>query len=126
MGSQGACLPICKPSLKQEWELHMAHQDIPITTEFITFLETRCKTLRLLQNAQVPTTTTASSQSTQSAAATVSQSSNCNLATQVQYSLCKGSHRLFKCDKFLKLQPKQHFNCAKQLGVCFNCWKPFT
>jgi hypothetical protein len=35
-------------------------------------------------------------------------------------------HTLFKCEKFLHLQPKQRFNTAKQLGRCFNCLQPFT
>ena len=39
---------------------------------------------------------------------------------------CNGSHRLFKCDTFLKIQAKQCFNHAKQSGLCFNCLQPFT
>ena len=35
------------------------------------------------------------------------------------------NHRLFKCDIFLKLQPRQRANRAKQLGLCFNCLQPF-
>jgi len=37
-----------------------------------------------------------------------------NVATQLQCSLCNGSHRLFKCEKFLKKQAKQRLNHAKQ------------
>lgn len=90
------------------------------------FLETKFKALELLQNAQVPKTTTTSPRSTQPVGAKVGKSSHCNLATQVLYSLCKGSHRLFKCDTFLRLQPKQRFSHAKQLEVCLNCLQPFT
>ena len=39
--------------------------------------------------------------------------------------LCDESHRLFKCDRFLKLQPRQRANCAKQLGLCFNRLQPY-
>jgi len=106
--------------------LHTAHQDIPLTTEFITFWRQKCKALELLQNAQVPKTTTTSPRSTQPAGAKVSKPSHCNLATQLRCSLYKGSHRLFKCDKFLKLQHKQRFSHAKQLGVCFSCLQPLT
>ena len=44
---------------------------------------------------------------------------------QTQCTLCNGSHRLFKCDKFLKLQPQQRFNHAKQRRLCFNCLQSF-
>jgi len=98
----------------------------PIDYKIHHFLETKCKVLELLQNAQVPKTTTTSPRSTQPAGAKISKPSHCNLAKQVRCSLCKGSHRLFKCDQFLKLQPKQRFSHAKQLGVCFNCLQPFT
>jgi hypothetical protein len=42
-----------------------------------------------------------------------------DLILNKQCPLCKGSHRLFKCEKFLKLQNKQHFRRAKQLEVLF-------
>ena len=35
-------------------------------------------------------------------------------------------HTLFKCDRFIKIQPKQRLNCAKQLKLCFNCLQLFT
>ena len=50
----------------------------------------------------------------------------CNVATQLRCSLCNGSHRLFHCDKFLKMQEKQRFNYAKQSRLCFNCLQPHT
>jgi hypothetical protein len=111
---------------QKEWELHTAREDSPLTTEFISFLETKCKAFELLQNAQVPKTTTASPRSTQYPGAKVSKPSHCNLATQARRSLCNGSHRLFKYDKCLKLQPQQRFSRATLLGVCFICFQPFT
>jgi hypothetical protein len=68
----------------KEWELHTAHHAIPWTTEFISFLETRCNALELLHNALVPGKTTAFPQPTQSAGAKVSNPSHCKLTTQVQ------------------------------------------
>jgi hypothetical protein len=44
-----------------------------------------------------------------------------NVATQLQCTMCKESHKLFKCDKFLKLQPKQRFNHVKRSRLSFNC-----
>jgi hypothetical protein len=103
-----------------------ALKDIPLTTEINAFLETRCKALQLLQNNQSPRTAAACPQYKPPAGAKVRYTSRCNLATQVECLLCKGPHKLFRCDRFLKLQPKQCFTCAKQLGVCFNCLQPFS
>jgi hypothetical protein len=65
----------------KELEIHTtAHQDIPLTTEVITFLGT-CKALELLQNSQAPKTTAASPQFPQSAGAKVSNTSHFNLET---------------------------------------------
>jgi hypothetical protein len=113
--------------IHKEWELHTANQqEIPLTTEVIAFLETRSNALELLQNNQSTRMTTAPPRYIPSAAAKVSNTSHCNLATQIQCPSCKEPHRLFKCNRFLNLQPKQRFTCAKQLGVCFNCLQPYS
>jgi uncharacterized CHY-type Zn-finger protein len=51
----------------------------------------------------------------------VSQPFRCTLTTQLQCSSCKGPHALFHCDEFLKLQPQQRFEHAKQVKACINC-----
>ena len=115
------------PETQREWELITASRtDTPMTAELVTFLESRCRALELLQTTRslkvVPTT----SRSSQSTGNKVSKPSYSNFATQLQFSLCNGSHTLFKCDKFLKMQAKQRLNHAKQSGLCFNCLQPFT
>ena len=47
----------------------------------------------------------------------VSKPSYSNVATQLHCPLCNESHRLFKCEAFIKLQPKQRLSQAKQLGL---------
>ena len=39
--------------------------------------------------------------------------------------LC-ASHRFFKCERLLKMQPKQRLNSAKHLRLCFNCLQLFA
>ena len=56
----------------------------------------------------------------------VSKFAYSNIATQAQCPVYNGSHRVFKCDKFIKMQPKQRLTQAKQLGLCFNCLQLFT
>jgi len=53
------------PETQREWELITASRaDIPSTTELMTFLESRCRALELLQLTQSLRTVTDSPQST--------------------------------------------------------------
>jgi len=110
---------------QREWELITASRaDIPTTAELITFLESRCRALELIQTTQLLKTTTLPSRTSHSTNK-VSESYS-NVATQLQCPLCSGSHRLFKRNEFNKLQPKQCLEQAKQLRLCFNCLQSFT
>jgi hypothetical protein len=82
--------------------------------------------LELLQTTQSPRSVTAPSRPSASTGHKVSKHSYSNVATQVQCPLCNGSHRLFKCDRFIKMQPKQRFTQTKPLQLCFNCLQAFT
>lgn len=109
---------------RSEWERHTSRQqDIPSTAEVIEFLEDKCKALELLQASQ--STGTTPTRYAQQTGTKVSQS-KCNLTTQVQCPSCKEPHRLFRCNNFLRMQPKQCFEFAKQVRGCFNCLQPYT
>jgi hypothetical protein len=82
--------------------------------------------LELIQNTQSMKTATASPQVQQSPGSKVSKPSYCNVATLSQCTLCNDWHKLFKCDKFVKLQPRQRHNHVKQQGPCFSCLQPFV
>jgi hypothetical protein len=89
---------------QREWELITSpHADTPTTAELIMFLESGCRALELLQTTQTPRSVTAPSRPSVSTGHKVSKHSYSNVATQVHYPLCNGSHRLFKCDKFIKM-----------------------
>jgi len=114
------------PETQREWELITASRaDTPTTAELVTFLESRCRALELLQTTQSLKVGPNISCSSQLTGNKVSKSYSKG-ATQLQCSLCNGSYRLFKCDKFLKMQAKQRLNHAKQSELCFNCLQPFT
>jgi len=114
------------PETQREWEITTASRTDTPTEELVTFLESRCRALELLQTTQSLKTGTATPRSSHSTGSKVSKPSYSNVATQLQCSLCNGSHRLFKCDRFLKMQVKQRLNHVKQLGLCFNCLQSFT
>jgi len=119
-------LATLEPETQREWELITASRaDTPTTAELVTYLESSCKAFELLQTTQSLKEVPNISRSSQITGNKVSKSCY-NLETQLQSPLCNGSHRLFKCDKFLKMQAKQRFNLAKQSGLCFNCLQPFT
>ena len=100
--------------------------DTSTTAELVTFLESRCRALELLQTIQSLKSSAITPRSSQSTGGKVSKPTYTNVATQLQCPVCNVSHRLFKCDRFIKMQPKQRLNCAKQLKLCFNCLQLFT
>jgi len=56
----------------------------------------------------------------------ISKPSYPHVATKLQCALCKDSHRLFKCEKFLRMEVKQSLNHVKQSKLCFNCLQTFA
>ena len=87
----------------REWELITASRaDTPMTTELVTFLESRRRALELLQNIQSLKTTPTTVCTSQVTGHKFSKLSYSNVATQLQCPLCNWSHTLFKCEKFLK------------------------
>ena len=81
-----------------------------IETDLITFLESRCKALELLQTTQSMKASTTKPCTSRPAGGKISNFVYCNVATQLQCLLCSGSHRLFHCDNFFKLKAKQRYN----------------
>jgi hypothetical protein len=107
---------------QREWELLTASRtDVPTTAELIAFVKSRCKALELLQTTQALKAGTPAPRSSHSAGTKVSKPFYSNVATQLQFPLCNGSHRLYQCDSFLKMQMKQRFNYVKQSGLCLSC-----
>jgi len=102
------------PETQREWELIAASRiDIPTTAELVTFLESRCRALELLHTTQSLKILPATSRSTHTMGSKISKPSNTYEATKIVCSLCQGSHRLFKCDKFLIMKVNQRLNFAK-------------
>jgi len=82
------------PETQREWELITASRaDTPKTAELVTFLESRCRALELLQTTQSLKVVPTVSPSSHTTGNKVSKSYS-NVATQLQCSLCNESHRL--------------------------------
>jgi hypothetical protein len=112
---------------QRDWELATAScADIPTSADLIAFLETGCQALELIQSNQLVRALPALPRSSQPADRKVSKHTYSNVATQLQCSLCNESHSLFKCDKFLRMQPRQRLSHVKQLNLCFNCLQIYS
>jgi len=95
------------PETQREWELITSSRAITSTTaDIATFLGSRCRFLELLQTTKLMKIFPNILRISQSTGNKVSKSYS-NLATQLQNSMCNYSHRLFKCENFIKMQSKQ-------------------
>ena len=106
--------------------LSLLHARYPTDCWISHILGFKCRALELLQITQSLKIGPAIPRSSHWTGSKVSKPSYSNVATKLQCPLCNGSHRLFKCEKFLKLQGKQCLNRLKYSGLCFNCLQPFT
>lgn len=112
-------------SSRDPWLIHLAlkhldHQtqtqwsekcpdSIPTWTDFDEFLEKRCRSLE-----SCPITQRSKSGKASSCVVENKVKENC--------SFCKvNPHKLFRCRKFLGLQPKQRLSTVKNLKICLNC-----
>jgi len=90
---QDLMLATIDPETQREWELIATSRTDTLTTaELVTFLESRCRALQLLQTTQSLKIVPATSRSSQTTGSKVSKPSYSNVATQLQYSLCNESH----------------------------------
>jgi len=101
------------PEIQRERKLITASRtDTPTNAELVTFLESRCRAFELLHTTQSLKIVPNISRSAQSNGNEASKTYS-NIATQLQCSLCNGSHWLFKWEKFLKMHTWQHLNHAR-------------
>jgi len=115
------------PETQREWELITASRiDTPSATELMTFLESRFRALELMQLTQTLKMSTSTPRSSHPMGNKVSKPLYNHVATKLQCALYKESHRLFKCEKFLRIEVKQSLNFVKQWKLCFNSLQPFA
>ena len=97
---------------KRQFEFQFASVGKPTFKNLIDFLKQRC-----LGFERVETT---KGKSVKSFSA-VSEGSKQSSRFVECCSLCKGEHRLFKCPKFLNLDPCARYDHCKKCGICVNC-----
>lgn len=89
--------------------------DIPALDDFLKFLESRYKTLEILDPMRTTSTSKvkANNGSEKRTQITIDSKTSC--------LKCEGDHRLYMCPKYLSLSPKSRFKFAKTLDLCINC-----
>ncbi|XP_062711479.1 uncharacterized protein LOC134289541 [Aedes albopictus] len=98
------------------WESSIDHGDIPEYADMIKFLTTRSQVLERIEPASKPKKST--NATTKTPPLKIS-----SLAASVEYrcNFCEQGHLNHQCSDYLKLNPKERYEKAKQAGVCYNC-----
>lgn len=103
---------------KRDWESLAAEFDSPTINDFKNFLTNKCKVLESLS----------SSNNNKYDNKFDNKPKNRVLAHVTTQGLecyfCKGTHYVYKCQDFLKLQVKARLNEIKRKKLCTNCLKP--
>ncbi|XP_062538641.1 uncharacterized protein LOC134206912 [Armigeres subalbatus] len=99
------------------WESSIDHGDIPQYTDTIKFLTSRSQVLERIEPTSKP------KKFSSIATTKIPPLKAASLATSIEYrcNFCEKSHPNHQCGDFLKLNPKERYEKAKQHGVCYNC-----
>lgn len=106
------------PSTAREWKVKKSLIDTPKCTNFFEFLKGRADMLESLHLAQTPQKQEMSkfkdkAQTPPRKAFLAIKNPICNF--------CKGAHRVYACEQFLKLTTPDKINKVKSLRLCLNC-----
>lgn len=119
------------PTATQEaWEQHL--QGAKNLTEFTTFskfLETRFRTLESIEQSKVDSRKVGQSTFAHTNLPKNTKSFHTQYDSKNQQKpqvsdachLCKGTHKLYQCEQFIKMNINNRYETAKKLSVCTNC-----
>lgn len=105
---------------RKVWETSIEHGEIPNYADTVKFLTTRSQVLERIELADNKQKKPVAAKTTKIPALKAS-----SLAASVEYrcAFCGQEHQNHECGEYLKLDPKERYEKAKQTGVCFNCLK---
>ncbi|XP_050294296.1 uncharacterized protein LOC126734641 [Anthonomus grandis grandis] len=103
---------------RREWEIYSKNFDSPSILNLTTFLTERCHLLESIdfkvQNKHDP-----NPQKSYGTPKTFT-----NAVFENKCPVCKDSHFVYACEKFLKLPVSEKYSEAKRLKLCTNCLRP--
>ena len=106
------------PETRREFELRFSTQEMPTFKDFVDFVAERCLALERIEPVKSKLLRTYVSSVDRSNARV---STDDNKRFVLSCCLCKGSHRISDCSRFLAFNPQQRYEKAKELKVCLNC-----
>lgn len=94
------------------WEQHIASEkdEFPSFDTLKDFLETRFRSLEMIEHTTKPTRTKAFHTSIE--------------PTNISCAFCKENHYIYQCKQFAKLQYKERHSFVQDNNLCFNCLIP--
>ena len=122
-------LPVLKGKIPPSWRLQWARQRGQTTgqeqdefSDFLLFLQKEVGYLE--EAAQVPCSKTGDDNCPTAQKATMSVLNTQRVQTpptQRLCPICKGSHRLDKCSRYVEMAVEDRWTTAKRVGACFRC-----
>lgn len=104
---------------KKQWQLQNNTKELPTYDSLISFLNNRCRMLEAIQSQKT-------TKEPNEAKASITQKSKYKPLTthaiEVNHCpVCQGTHRVYYCPDFLKLDPKQRKEKVRELKLCYKC-----
>ena len=121
------------PNVLAAWEESIgATTELPLYSKFLEFLETRFRTMEMIEPAEHSSRSfhVKSSQDypVKSYPNTTSNNNSSFKSTSKQTPsclLCKGNHYLSKCEQFTKMSQQDRLQTIKKFNCCLNCFSPY-
>lgn len=100
---------------RKQWELSLTSDEPPTFEELSDFLLTRARSLEMLNN------TSAQSQKSSPRLKGATSVFHGTTSTQMKCIFCDDEHKIYVCERYLKLSPAQRYDFVLQRKACFNC-----
>lgn len=110
-------------STHEEWEKSITTKELPKLQQFLDFLQTRCQTLEAtnIENSNKGNNQGNSKNSSKESQGNSKKGSFAVTQKPEYCNFCKGSHKIYNCEQFLKMSEIERLQFAKSEKLCFNC-----
>ncbi|XP_050338689.1 uncharacterized protein LOC126765144 [Bactrocera neohumeralis] len=120
-------VPLLLPKLpkitRYEWGMSLQTNNIPMSQDFLTFIEKRANNLPQGATNSTSTLHQRPTRPVKANVATVNSSQPLHSVKGVTVfcQLCANGHRIHKCQRFVNLSIPERWDTVKRLSLCFNC-----
>ncbi|XP_050324488.1 uncharacterized protein LOC126755806 [Bactrocera neohumeralis] len=120
-------VPLLLPKLptitRYEWGMSLQTNNIPMSQDFLTFIEKRANNLPQGATNSTSTLHQRPTRPVKANVATVNSSQPLHSVKGITVfcQLCANGHRIHKCQRFVNLSIPERWDTVKRLSLCFNC-----